>query len=240
MKDRQPELHAGHRDRLRNQIHENGLESLNDHQVLEALLFYTNSRCDTNELAHTIINSTGNSLSEAIDTDYDALLKIKGVGEQTAFLFEFVREFSVRYLTSAYVREYSERAGNSQDLCEFFKRIFLGVKNEELHAVGLDDELHIICEKRIAVGDPSSVGVSFRRIVEFVIHNDLSRIAISHNHPKGRHNPSSADVDYTNELADMLAKINVELVDHIVVGAGGSFSMRSSHLVDAVKVWSEG
>ena len=43
--------HDGHRDRLRKRFLTHGLDALQDHEVLELLLFYALPRKDTNDLA---------------------------------------------------------------------------------------------------------------------------------------------------------------------------------------------
>lgn len=44
-------LHSGHRERLRKRFQEEGLDSFEDHQVLELLLFHVLPRGDTNPIA---------------------------------------------------------------------------------------------------------------------------------------------------------------------------------------------
>ena len=56
----QDQIHTGHREKLRNRfILENGFEHFEDHQILELLLFYANSRKDTNPIAHELLDTFG-------------------------------------------------------------------------------------------------------------------------------------------------------------------------------------
>ena len=53
-------IHAGHREKMRNRfIREKGFENFEDHQILELLLFYANTRGDTNPLAHELLDAFG-------------------------------------------------------------------------------------------------------------------------------------------------------------------------------------
>lgn len=52
-------LHEGHRKRVKERFANEGLDSFNDHQVLELLLFYAIPMKDTNELAHKMIKEYG-------------------------------------------------------------------------------------------------------------------------------------------------------------------------------------
>jgi DNA repair protein RadC len=57
-------LHKGHRERLRDRFHAKGVDSFEDHQVLELLLFQAIPRADTNPITHQLmrrINKTSGS-----------------------------------------------------------------------------------------------------------------------------------------------------------------------------------
>ena len=46
--------HTGHRQRMRARVEQYGLESLEPHEALEYVLYITNTRKDTNGLAHVL------------------------------------------------------------------------------------------------------------------------------------------------------------------------------------------
>ena len=53
-------IHAGHREKMRARfIHDKGFENFEDHQILELLLYYANTRSDTNPLAHELLDRFG-------------------------------------------------------------------------------------------------------------------------------------------------------------------------------------
>ena len=60
------DLHKNHRQRLKKRFLEKGIESFDDHNVLELLLFYAIPRKDTNEIGHRLINHFG-SISAVFD-----------------------------------------------------------------------------------------------------------------------------------------------------------------------------
>ena len=53
-------IHTGHRARLRKRFLDEGLDTFNEINALELLLFYCVPRKDTNELAHKLIQYFGN------------------------------------------------------------------------------------------------------------------------------------------------------------------------------------
>ena len=52
-------MHEGHRERMRAQLRQSGMDSLSDVQVLEVLLYHAFARQDTNLLAHALIARFG-------------------------------------------------------------------------------------------------------------------------------------------------------------------------------------
>ena len=63
-------IHAGHRERLRARFLAEGLDSFNEINALELLLFYCVPRKDTNELAHRLIRYFG-SYVNVLSASYD-------------------------------------------------------------------------------------------------------------------------------------------------------------------------
>ena len=54
-----------------------------------------------------------------------------------------------------------------------------------------------------------------------------SAIIVAHNHPSGSVAPSPADLRLTERLRRALELLDIELLDHLIVGQGGYLSMAS-------------
>ena len=72
-------FHAQHRQRVRNRFRTEGLDSFEEHQILEMLLFYGIPRIDTNEIAHRLTVKFG-SFRAVMDAEYEELLEVGGYG----------------------------------------------------------------------------------------------------------------------------------------------------------------
>ena len=84
-------LHAGHRARVRQRFLAGGLDSFQDHEVLEFLLFYAVPRRDVNEMAHMLINRFG-SLTGVLDASEEDLCTVPGVGPHIAHFLTLIPE----------------------------------------------------------------------------------------------------------------------------------------------------
>lgn len=74
-------LHDGHRQRSKRRYLALGAEGMEDHQLLELLLFYAIPRQDTNETAHRLIQRFG-SLQGVLHAAPEELTSVEGVGEK--------------------------------------------------------------------------------------------------------------------------------------------------------------
>lgn len=220
-------IHQGHRKRMKSSMLEHGLDGLQEHQILELLLFYGISNGDTNPIAHRLIQHFG-SLKGVLEADYEDLQKVKGVGENTASLIKFVQMLSGVYLRSTCFTDGVLNISDTDGLRSYYESIFLGVKDEQIRAMLFDDELNMVKEQLLIEGTVGKVELSIRKFTDFAIRNNCSRMVIAHNHPNGPAIPSKSDVLSTLELMKVLGKIDITILDHVIVGRTGSISMHGS------------
>lgn len=225
--EKKENLHEGHRKRMKERFLKHGVESFTEVQVLETLLFYAVPKKDTNETAHLLINTFG-SLKKVFEADYEKLTEVKGIGENAASLIKFFQMASRRYLELVYTENEETVYNTSESLMDYCKRLFLGVKKELIYVIGLDADLVIVDKELINDGCPDSVYFPYRKITNFISRTNISRIALTHNHPNGLCLASQDDVNTTKDLVELMDQIEVDVVDHIIVGKSGASSMRKS------------
>lgn len=221
-------LHEGHRQRVKERFLKHGLDSFTSVQFLETLLFYAVPKKDTNETAHLLINKFG-SLRKVFAASYDELIQIKGVGENAASLIKFFQMGSKKYMELSFEDEDEVLVNNPEKLMKYCQGLFLGMKKEAVYVIALDADLAIINVELLCSGESDKAWISFRKLAEFCYKNTCTRIAIAHNHPSGIEIASRNDMNATEEIAEFLYQIEVELVDHIIVGKGGAVSLRKEH-----------
>lgn len=219
-------LHDGHRERMRKEFIENGFgEYTPDHKLLELLLFYCISRKDTNLLAHQLINRFG-SLSGVLDASIDDLKKVKGIGDHAALLLT-----AIMPIARAYLKEKSELKPTFKTLEEigdYLLKRYTGISLERASIMSLDSKGRLLGFDFLSEGDVSSVGISFRDAVSFLIDHNATVAVLAHNHPNGFAVPSPKDCILTEQLADSLKNIGIYLADHVVIANGDYVSMAQS------------
>lgn len=101
---------------------------------------------------------------------------------------------------------------------EYF-RLRLRLRDREIFACAFLDSRHrlIDCEELFA-GTIDAATVHPRVIVRRALIVNAAAIVISHNHPSGCAEPSAADVTITRKIVDACRRVDVRVLDHIVVG----------------------
>lgn len=75
--------HAGHRERLRRRIENEGVNGLKQHELLEFLLYFVLPRQDVNALAHELLEHF-HDIDAVLQADRAQLSKVKGIGPSVA------------------------------------------------------------------------------------------------------------------------------------------------------------
>lgn len=219
-------IHEGHRARMKKKLLENGERSLADHELLEVLLYYAIPRRDTNELAHRLLKQFG-SLRGVLSAPVQELACVSGVGQQAALLMGMVQMLCRR----AAQRE-KEQILNSVDACgAYFTELLGSSRREMLWQVCLDGKGKVLSSRCLAEGDVSMAAVSVRQVVEYALRAGAVGVVLAHNHPSGVALPSQADVQATVQVRDALKRLDIQLIDHIIVADGDFVSMASSGLL---------
>lgn len=221
-------VHKDHRKRKRQQFYDHGGDAFADHELLELLLFYGIARKDVNALAHTLIDEFG-SLEAVFSAPIETLESIDGVGPQTAVLLKLVPALMRRAHLSSVKNDVPldtvERIGN------FFTDLFTCEGNEVMYQLCLDAKGRMLNCRKVAEGDPSSISLNLRQIVQNALGCNAVMVAIAHNHPSGVAFPSHGDKIATQQIAEALRAVSVQLVDHIVVAGTDYISFRHDGLL---------
>ena len=208
--------HDGHRQRLKTEFLARP-DSFPDHKLLELLFFYANPRSDTNPLAHELIDRFG-SLAGVLDAPPEELCKVKGMGKHGAVLLKTVKELSGRYLTAR--TRVDDIARNSRDYYQLLRPYFC--------LLCMDGKHKVLGIRRLGEGNVNAVAITTRLITEAALALNAAAVVLAHNHVSGIAFPSEDDIATTRSLAPFLAKLGVELVDHLIFVDDDMVSLRDS------------
>ena len=213
-------LHDGHRQRMRQQFLSHGPQSMADHELLELALFYAIPRRDTNETAHRLLEQFG-SLDRVLTAPEQELEQVEGVGQNAAVLLRLIGAMGDR----------ARRPGREEKIVAsvdqagaYFLRLLDGQRTEQLYQLCVDGKGKVLSCRMQSQGQADMA-------VETALLSGASGVFLAHNHPSGVALPSQADVQATVQVRDALKRLDIRLIDHIIVADGDYVSMASSGLL---------
>lgn len=229
MTEKKINLNAGHRERMRQRYIKNGLDGFQPHEILELLLFYSMPRCDTNKIAHELINHF-HTLAGVMNANIKDLCSIKGVGEQTALFLNLLPEVFKAYQISKNTEKL--KFENRKSLRAYLMSIYTGTVEEQAYIICFGADGGVICIEPIGNGTSTTANFHIRSVVESSLRNRSDRIALVHNHPDGNSTPSREDVFATTCLLKALKPLDIQLVDHYIVGRSVTSMKECGYITD--------
>ena len=217
-------LHDGHRARMKTKFaKEMNFNSFEEHEILEMILFHCYSRCNTNHIAHELINRFG-SLSGVMSASYEDLVNSKIVGENPALSLKIFNALNV-YL-------HTDRTDDDIDIRDiaklkaFIGDLYFGQEYEQIKLFFADNNYRLKNYTDIQTGNSQSVQVNLRNITKAVLNSGVNYFFIAHNHPDATSAPSDEDILLTKKIITHLRSMDIHLLDHFISGNDGVSSMR--------------
>ena len=218
----------GHRTRLRQRFRRVGAQGLDEHEVLELILFRAIPRADTKSLAKRLLRIFG-SFPAVIGASRDSLLTVEQVGERVADELQLFHE--ALSLASRHKIMKKNLLGAWQDLFNYCQ-LHIGYQSIEcFHILYLNHKNYLIRDEEQQKGTIDYSAVYPREIVKRALELNASAVVFVHNHPSGQADPSRQDIETTRKLIDMLKNLHIEVLDHIIVARGAITSFQKLNLL---------
>lgn len=220
--------HDGHRARLRERFLQDGFDGFNDINSLELLLFYALPRCDTNEIAHALLDRFG-SLKNVLNAPIAELTQVNGIGESAAILIQVVSGLSRKVAISDTKKSYIK---NSSDAADYLRALFFEQPYESIYLICMDASRKVLRCKELSRGGISSVEFNIRQAIQEAISSNSVSLILSHNHPGGVCRPSEEDLEMTRRFTDALRPFgDLHLDDHFIIAGENYFSFADNGLI---------
>ena len=207
----------GHRQRLRDKFLAQGIEAFTDAEIIELLLTFGTPRSDCKEAARALLAQFG-SLPAVLDAAPVQLQQVKGVGPKNTFALHFIQGVARRYLHQRVVGK--EYIRSSREVADYLIHSMRGLQHEVLTVVFLDAAHAVIDATVVAEGTVTVNTIYPRELVKAALARNASALVIAHNHPSGSLTPSRQDSELTRSLYLVCSFMHLDLLDHLIIGAG--------------------
>jgi DNA repair protein RadC len=101
------------------------------------------------------------------------------------------------------------------------------LEREELRVLLLDTKNTVTAHRTVYRGNLAGSSVRIGEVYRDAVRACAAAIIVVHNHPSGDPSPSGEDLRITGELAQAGRLLDVELLDHLIVGRGRWTSLRA-------------
>ena len=145
----------------------------------------------------------------------------RGLSEAKACQLLAALELGRRF--ASLVPEERATTGSPQDVANLLAAEMAMLDQEHLRVLLLNTRNQVLSIQEIYVGNVSAAAVRASEVFRPAVRDNAPAIIVVHNHPSGDPTPSEADVSITRDLVAAGKLMGIELLDHVIVGAGNSY-----------------
>lgn len=215
-------------ERPREKLLKQGAKSLSDAELLAIFLRTGVKGKSAVDLARDLVlNFHGlRGIFEANITDF---CQHHGLGLAKYVQLQACLEMGRRYLYANLQK--SRSMDNIQDIACFLTSQLRHQQREVFAALFLDSQFGLIAYEELFLGSLSEIAVHPRELIKKTLKYNAANIVVAHNHPSGEATPSREDKYLTQQLKSALDLIEINLIDHIIIGEGKVFSFAEKNLL---------
>jgi DNA repair protein RadC len=217
------------RERLLNQ----GANSLKTSELIAILLRTGTSERPVLDLAEFLLAHFG-SLEALSRAPVGELMRVKGVGQAKAIELKAAFALAARLARSEAESRAIETAADIAQLLGEEMRL---LDHESVRVVCLNAKHMVLAVEEITRGILNESLFHPREAFRPALARQAHAVILVHNHPSGNPQPSDADLRVTRQMKDAGQILQIELLDHVVLGAPsaknekGYFSFKDAGLL---------
>ena len=201
-----------------------GSEALSEQELLSCILGRGIAGESVLVTSQRLLKSFRN-LQGIAEASIEQLSQVRGVGEAKAIQLKAAVELA-RRLAQPADEDAAKPLETAQAAAELLQPYLAAKKKEHFVALLLDSRHRLIRISRVAVGSLSASLVHPRELFKDAIAASAAAVIVAHNHPSGDPDPSEHDLALTKRLVQGGKLLGIEVLDHLIIGAGRWVSLK--------------
>lgn len=214
-------------ERPRERLRDYGPSALSNAELLAILLRTGTSRASALDLAAAIL-ARRRGLAGLARVNFGELCTEKGLGEAKAAQVMAALELGRR--VAAAQPEERPSVTSPQDVANLLGGELSHLDQEELRLLLLNTRNHLVGIHTVYRGNVNSAVVRVGEVLREAVRQGVPAVIVVHNHPSGDPTPSRDDVTMTRKLVEAGRLLDVEVLDHVVIGGQRFVSLRERGL----------
>jgi DNA repair protein RadC len=214
-------------DRPRERLIKVGAEVLSTAELLAIVLRNGSQGENVLRLAERLLAQFDNlpGLARATITE---LTETHGVGPAKAAEIKAAMEIGRRLVAAA--PEERPHVSTPDDAFHLLKSEMMFLDQEHLRLILLDTRNRVLRTPTIYVGSLNTSVIRVGELFRAAIRENAAAFIVAHNHPSGDPSPSPEDVNVTRQIVQAGKLLDVDVLDHIVIGRNRYVSLKQRGL----------
>jgi DNA repair protein RadC len=158
---------------------------------------------------------------------YDNLKRLRGLGPAKAAQLKAAVEIGRRIAVAT--PEERPRIQSPEDAANLLSDMG-GLEREHLRVLNLDTRNQLIRMSEVYRGSLNTSWIRVGELFRDSVRLNAAAILVAHNHPSGDPSPSPEDIAVTKTIIEAGRLLDIEVLDHLVIGQGRFVSMKSKGL----------
>lgn len=146
----------------------------------------------------------------------EELAAIKGMGPVKAIEVKAALEIGKRLLVAA--PHERPMVKSPADAANLLLLDMAPLEQEHLRTVIMDSKNHVLKVHTVYIGSLNAAQVRVGELFREAIRLNAAALIVAHNHPSGDPTPSPEDVHVTRQIVEAGKLLNVDVLDHLVIG----------------------
>lgn len=198
------------------------------HAELLAILLRTGQAGESAlALAHRLLSTFG-GLGGLASASFAELERVKGLGLAMAAQVHAALELGKRLLSLPPTERPAIRG--PEDIASLLMADMSLLPQESLRVVLLNTRNQVLGVQEVYRGNVNTALVRTAEVFREAVRQTCPSIIVVHNHPSGDPTPSAEDVEVTRRLVAAGRLLDIEVLDHIVIGKGRWVSLKGQGL----------
>jgi DNA repair protein RadC len=214
-------------DRPRERLAEQGAQSLNTAELLAILLRVGVKGENAVQVGQRLLN-TFDGLGGLHRASFEEVKAQRGLGEAKAATLKAAIELGRRM--SMLAPEERPTITSPADAAALVQYEMSALEQEHLRAILLNTRNQVLDIIELYRGSLNSSPVRIAEVFKPAIRKNAASLILVHNHPSGDPTPSADDIVLTKAIREAGRLLDLELLDHLVVGQGRFISMKEQNL----------
>ncbi len=215
-------------DRPREKMKMKGYSALTDAELVAIILGSGSRNESAVQLAQRMLLDN-DGLEGLAKKDINHFKKYKGIGDAKAITLAATLELGRRRKEGVIVQK--PKISSSNDAFMLMGAQLADLPYEEFWMMCCNRRNQVIWTERISRGGVAGTVVDAKIIFKIALEHLSSGILLFHNHPSGQTIPSDQDKQITRKIAQAAKLLDMNLLDHLIIGGKTYFSFADEGLI---------